>query len=178
MTFEQWLPVLGYEGLYQVSSTGRVRTLRPAGGSGGGSRPRDSGGALRSGATQDGYRIVALYGHDRRRSMRRVHVLVLEAFHGPRPAGKVAGHMNAVRDDNRVENLRWLTPAENVAQREADGNTSRGERHGRAKVSAADVRAIRAARGNETQAQLARRFGLSPASISFIQSRRNWAHIK
>lgn len=178
MVTETWKPVRGFESLYAVSDAGRVKTLRPRGGAGGGSQPRSRDGVLRPGKNEDGYLHVILYSSDGRRFVRKVHVLVLEAFDRPRRPGDVAAHLNAVRDDNRPLNLRWLTHALNMAQREADGNTSRGESHGRAKITADDVRAIRAARGIKSQAALAKDYQLSPASIGFIQTRRNWAHIK
>lgn len=49
------------------------------------------------------------------RSARTVHVLVLETFAGPRPAGMVSRHLNDIKADNRIENLRWGTCGENTA---------------------------------------------------------------
>lgn len=178
MEKETWKPVRCYEGLYEVSSLGRVRTLRPRGTCNGGSIPRSSDGILSDGMSEDGYRLVALYSADGKRKMHRVHVLVLEAFVGLRPVLMMAGHLNAVRDDNRVENLCWLTHRENVDQRTEDGNTAAGEGHGRAKLTEAKVLEIRSMRGVVTQKELARRFGVSKTSICFIQSGRNWPHVK
>lgn len=178
METEKWLPVPNYVGLYDVSSHGRVRSLRPRATSNrGGSNPRDTTGILKPGYNSSGYPHVALFDASGRRRTTKVHVIVLEAFVSPRPPGAVAGHLNAVRDDNRLENLRWLSVADNIAQRDNDGNTPRGEKHGRAKLTVDAVRRIRAARGLVTQEKLASLYGVSPASISYIQSRRNWAHV-
>lgn len=46
-----------------------------------------------------------------------VHVLVLEAFVGPRPDGHEPDHINFDRHDNRVENLRWVTVSENQSHK-------------------------------------------------------------
>jgi len=178
MNQEIWKPVRGYKELYEVSSRGRVRTIRPRGTCNGGSLPRNREGILSDARSTDGYRLVVLYSSDGKRRMHRVHVLVLEEFLGPRPTRMMAGHLNAVRDDNRVENLRWLTNCENVSQRTKDGNTASGEGHGRAKLTEIQVQEIRSLRGAVTQKDLAHRFGVSKTSICFIQSGRNWPHVK
>lgn len=61
-----------------------------------------------------GYRVVTLGGC---RSQRRVSVLVLEAFVGPRPSGMQACHNDSDKDNNRLDNLRWDTPKGNIADR-------------------------------------------------------------
>lgn len=114
---EQWRPVVGYEGLYEVSDRGRVRSLdrvitRPETVRG----PRE---ARRRGAvmkpfpqSKQGHLQVNLSkdGSTRKGS---VHILVLEAFVGPRPVGLNGLHANDIPTDNRVENLRWGTISEN-----------------------------------------------------------------
>ena len=92
---ERWLPVVGYEGLYEVSDQGRVwseitqRYLKPW---------------LTCGKPQ-----VMLTG----RRHRYIHDLMLETFVGPRPKGKEACHYNDIGADNRLENLRWDTRSAN-----------------------------------------------------------------
>lgn len=54
-------------------------------------------------------------------SGRLVHVMVLEAFVGPRPDGYHAAHEDGTRDNNRLSNLAWKTPAENAADRRRHG---------------------------------------------------------
>ena len=96
-TTDRWLPIPGWEGLYDVSSLGRVRGRR---------------GIKVDWADKDGYRRVSLY-RGRSRSNRSIHALVLEAFVGPRPPGQEACHNNGDRADNRLDNLRWDTPSAN-----------------------------------------------------------------
>jgi hypothetical protein len=67
--------------------------------------------------------------------VRLIHRLVLETFVGPCPAGMVACHNNGVRDDNRVENVRWDTPEENVRDKIAHGTHQAGEKHPRATLT-------------------------------------------
>ena len=63
---------------------------------------------------RDGYATVVIRDNSGRARNGRIHVLVLEAYVGPRPPGYVGHHINHVRDDNRLENLQWVTQSENM----------------------------------------------------------------
>lgn len=115
-TQEQWLPVVGYEGIYEVSDHGRVRSvLRSKICSNGVTRtvrgrllsptPRKNGGHLQ----------VQLYGDNGDQWTVRVHQLVLAAFVGPCPDGMEVRHLNGDPADNRAANLAYGTRAQNVA---------------------------------------------------------------
>ena len=109
-TEETWLPVIGLEGLYEVSSLGRVRTVErlvPCGpGSKGVRHVRSIIRKVRPG--KDGYLTVELC-----RKTYRVHKLVAEAFVGPRPTAMDVCHNDGNPINNAVENLRYGTKAEN-----------------------------------------------------------------
>jgi hypothetical protein len=105
-----WRPVPGYEHLYEVSSTGKVRSARRKGAAGGEVAP-DLSGRVRN------YLRVRLWDGSRRRSF-HVHQLVAMAFHGPAPTAEhVVCHKNDDGFDNRVENLYWGTREENDCDR-------------------------------------------------------------
>lgn len=116
---EEWRPVVGFKGLYEVSDRGRVQSLDRT----------DTLGRLRRGALLTGgidgkgYRVYALTaegrpGEPQRSVCLRAHVLVLTAFVEPCPAVGMQGcHNNDVPNDNRRENLRWDTPEANAADR-------------------------------------------------------------
>lgn len=75
----------------------------------------------------------------------RVHIMVLEAFVGPRPNKKLqCAHMDGDRYNNRPSNLKWVTAKENVAHKKIHGTQLAGSRHQNAKLSAAQVSEIRA----------------------------------
>lgn len=117
---ETWMPVVGYEGLYEVSDLGRVRSLDrkdPLG-------RRLRGKMLKLRAHPRGYMQTTLT-RDGVCVTKKIHRLVLEAFVGPCPSGMEACHDNGIRDDNRPSNLRWDTPRANAADRIAHG-TQRG----------------------------------------------------
>ena len=118
---EQWLPVVGYEGYYDVSNHGRVRSLSRKVRRKDGALTTVHGRMLSPRKHPAGYR-KALLAKDGHKTYVYIHRLVLEAFVGPCPEGMVACHWNDVPDDNRVENLRWDTPRENSFDKARNGN--------------------------------------------------------
>ena len=102
---EYWRPVSGYEGIYDVSDQGTVRSLN-YGRSG---KRRE----LKSVKNNNGYEIVTL-SRDGVVKCFTVHRLVWEAFKGEIHEGKELDHINTIRDDNRLVNLRVVTRKENV----------------------------------------------------------------
>lgn len=118
---ETWRPVVGYEGLYEVSDMGRVRSVDRLVWRDGAqySKPHQvpKPGRLKAIHVQQlGYVGVMLW-KDGEVSNHRVHRLVLEAFVGAAPEGTETLHGNGIRHDNRLANLRWGTWAENYADR-------------------------------------------------------------
>jgi hypothetical protein len=101
--FERWLPVVGYEGLYEVSDWGRVRSL---------GRATTAGRILVRTYRRDLYPSVALCRNGRPKQ-KSVHQLVAGAFIGPRPIGKDIDHIDGDRNNACVTNLRYVTRAEN-----------------------------------------------------------------
>lgn len=163
---EIWRPVVGYEGSYSVSSLGRVRSeARTIIRSNGWKQTF----AERIRATHcgpHGYPLVNLKSGGEGRTF-AVHILVCQAFHGPRPVGKEVAHRNGNKTDARAENLRWATPTENNADKVEHGTLYDGQHHHWAKLSDEDVRAIRASA--DLQRILAQRFGTTQSNISAIQ---------
>lgn len=125
---ENWRPVLGYEGLYEVSDLGSVRSLdRTVPHKRFGTWFR-AGKVLSWGVPRDGYPGVTLCD-GKTKTRRMVHDLVLETFVGSRPVGMWGLHHDDDRMNNRVSNLRWGTPKENHA--DMDRNNSRSNQYGR-----------------------------------------------
>lgn len=97
---ENWLPVVGYEDLYEVSDHGRVWSVR-----------REIFLKLVQ-RKESGHMFVCLMRNGERISRKVCH-LVLEAFVGPRPDGLEACHGDDVSTHNRLSNLRWDTKSAN-----------------------------------------------------------------
>lgn len=159
---ERWWSVPGFPG-YSVSDLGRVRNASER--------------ILRPWPVGGGYLLVRLY-RDGIATAFPVNRLVLRVFVGQATDGMHAAHNNGVRDDNRLSNLRWATPADNNADKLLHGTDQRGERSGNAKVTAVEVLEIRQrlAEG-EPQEALGREFGLTQTGVSRIKLRKNWRHI-
>ena len=117
---EVWKPVPGYEGFYSVSDLGRVRSDKRTIVDKNGHSRRIPGAIITPEKKSSGYLIVRLCkNHDQTKCY--VHRIVLETFAGEAPAGMQACHWNDDKEDNRLENLRWGTPNENMFDRVRNG---------------------------------------------------------
>lgn len=112
-TTETWKAVVGYEGLYEVSDLGRVRSVtRVVGRKGKGDLPI-AGREMRLQLTPRGYLRVQL-GRDGGHENHLVHTLVAEAFLGPAPSTvHEINHKFGIKTDNRVTEIEWVTPQQN-----------------------------------------------------------------
>lgn len=109
---EQWRPVSGYEGLYEVSDLGGIRSVDRVVPIGSGDRTRRyTGRTLKPSADSDGRRRVILYRPGP--TCRSISAMVLEAFVGPRPEGHECCHHDGDASNDRLENLRWDTRSAN-----------------------------------------------------------------
>jgi hypothetical protein len=110
---EEWRPITNFEGHYEVSNLGRVRSLDRVIRHPDGHLHQLRGRVLSPGAQPPfGHLHVNLKMQARRRTI-AVHALVLEEFVGPRSGGMECLHGDGDPSNNRVENLRWGTRSEN-----------------------------------------------------------------
>jgi hypothetical protein len=169
---ERWLPAVGFEGRYEVSDLGRVRSLLDNRG-----RPKLPLLLALQVHPKSGY-VQVNFKVDGRVIRPYVARLVLEAFVGPCPEGQEACHGDGVRGNNVLANLRWDTHIANIADKKAHGTISHGERNGQSKLTQAQVDQIRVrCAGGEKHWKLAREFGVSDALISLIKSGQRWAEV-
>lgn len=106
---EIWKDIDGYEGLYQVSTQGRVRSLDRVGDRGWNYK----GKILKPSINPNGYCVVGLFKNGTQKK-NMVHRLVAEAFI-PNPNNKpYCDHISTIKTENRVENIRWVTHKENM----------------------------------------------------------------
>lgn len=105
---EVWLDLYGFDGYYEVSDLGRVRSLPREVRSRGGYRTI-KGRVLKGVTGQDGYRYVTV-SVDGQPTKRPIHQFVYESFHGgPAREGLCVSHKNKVKTDNRPSNLEALS---------------------------------------------------------------------
>lgn len=135
---EEWRPVPGYEGVYDVSSLGRVRRLQQY-------RQRTPDGVLKRYVAPSGYVRVTLSRNDRTCQF-GVHQLVAAAFLGPRPDGLMVNHIDGVKTNNEPSNLEYVTSAENNRHAFRAGlNSCGGQDNASAKLTQGTVDAMRRA---------------------------------
>ena len=163
-TGERWLPVVGWEGRYEISDQGRLRSLYK--------KPRIGNPSSRIVAKNPdgtGYRAITLPSGIRK----YIHQLVLEAFVGPCPSGMQCRHLNDVRVDCRLSNLRWGSQHENGADAVRNGK-HHGASVARAKLTPQQVREIRRrVAGGERRVLIAERFGVTVRTIGDVTT-RSW----
>jgi len=156
---EQWKPVSGYEGLYEVSDQGQVKSLR-------------SGKLMRLSVANTGYMQLKLSGKCGPQ-LKHVHRLVLEAFVGPCPEKMEGCHANGNRQDNKLSNLRWDTRKGNMADASKHGTTNRGVRCHNCRLTEQQVIKIREAVG--TQKAIANKYGISREHVRDIKNKKKWS---
>lgn len=134
---EQWRAAVGWEGLYEVSDHGRVRSIARRAKTSFGERTY-GGKRLRHVITRTGYPAVNLTHRSAgRRKQVFVHHLVLEAFVGPRPDGLVCCHNDSNPMNTHVSNLRWDTAQSNIHDQIKRGTFARGQRNGNSRTARA-----------------------------------------
>ena len=113
MSEEVWRDINGYEGYYQVSNQGRVKSLERTFIDNSGRKRTVKERILKPGMGRCGYLLVVLCAGGKPKTS-NVHRLVCEAFH-ENPENKLeVNHINEIKTDNRAVNLEWSTRRENV----------------------------------------------------------------
>jgi len=169
MITETWRDIIGYEGLYRISSEGRIMSRYR--------RPEAKGHIRETYLDSEGYPQVRLV-KDGVTVCYRVHYLVLLSFRGPRPQGYQCLHGDGNRQNVRLDNLRWGTQYENAADAVRHGTQVRGETNGRSKLTEAQVATIKKLlTAGHSLRNLGRRFGVDHTTIGAIKRGKSWGHL-
>lgn len=166
---EVWKPVVGHETRYLISNMGRVYSLN------GGMRYRYKGVLLKPSSAK-GYLRIKLH---RPVKEGRIHQMVLEAFVGPRPEGMDACHNDGNSLNNRLDNLRWASPKENMADAKKHGTACEGTRHYSAKFTENEVKYLRQRfpLSGLTYREFAATIGVSPNPVFRMLTRRSYKNV-
>jgi hypothetical protein len=173
---ETWKAIEGYEGFYEVSDQGRVRSLDRTIVNGRGISRRYRGCILKAMPNTNGYPTVFL-SKGSHKDTRRIHQLVAVAFVGPIPQGHEVCHRDDVKTHNVPTNLVYQTHSKNMEDRCENGGTARGVRNGLAKLTDDDVRTIRSLRGVKSQREIGKMFGVSHTVVWQAQTGKCWSHV-
>jgi hypothetical protein len=168
---EEWRPVVGHEGVYEVSSLGRIKRVAAA--------YNSSAGRILEGFfdASTGYQGIVL-SHKNKRWQGYVHHLVMAAFVGPLPEGQEVNHKDGNKLNNARSNLEYLTHPENQKHAAETGLYLKGEQQSQAKLTEQAVREIRNLRHVVSQRELAKHYGVSQTVIGRVQRRRLWSHVE
>jgi hypothetical protein len=177
MKNEIWRDVVGYEGSYQVSNLGRVKSLtRPKRSRHGTYFPK-SGRVMKPRKDRGGYLSVGLSCEGVVATV-KVHRIVAMAFH-PNPTGlPQVNHRNGVKTDNSEWNLEWISSVANHAHAASSGLKANGVRNCNAKLTDSDIpHILRRLSAGESQSSISRSYGVGVSAITSIKMGRTWKHV-
>ena len=173
---ERWLPLVGFEKLYAISTDGRFRSLpkQDTLGRNVPARILTNARLLKSHQHPHGgqvYLRIRLQKDGRQHDV-VVHRLVLRTFVGEPLPGMQCSHINGNKLDNRLRNLEWVTSKENNRQKRVHDRMAQGERNGWARLTEVDVKRIWDSR---LSAQiLASELGLNRETVARVRRGETW----
>lgn len=180
---EIWKPVKNYEGIYEISNLGRVKSL-----------PREKYcGHVNSAPQLTKERILKVkkdrLGYSRVKlskngisNLKYIHRIIAEAFiDNPKNKGEV-NHIDGNKDNNKTSNLEWCSRSENVkhAFELKLHKTLKGELNNKSKLNKKDVNSIRRIykESNITQTELAKKYNVTSANIHSIVNFKTWKDVE
>ena len=171
---EEWRDIPGYEGSYQVSTWGNVRSVDRMRRVAGGGFRLARGKVLRDDKF-GAYRHVSLCRGAICKSY-NVHILVLTAFWGEAPKGLEGCHNDGVKHNCQLSNLRWDYHSGNERDKLGHGVSNHGERCGSSKLTAVNVLRIRHLYASGTkQKNIAGIYAVSQSAVSLIVNSKRWS---
>lgn len=160
---EKWKDIQGFEGLYQVSDLGRVKSLR-------------SNKVLKECFDAQLYPFVNLYGI--RKRVARIHRLVAESFLPADHFRNEVNHKDGNKSNNRVINLEWSTRLENQRHAKSNGLNAIGEKHGNSKLNESIViRMRRMKKDGLSYRNISEALNIPVSTIKQVVLRINWRHV-
>jgi hypothetical protein len=169
--FEEWRPVVGWEGVYDVSSLGRIRRVKTSGNS-------KAGHILKPQLNRDGYPLIR-FRKPGVAKMKAIHKAVAEAFLGPCPDGLEVNHIDFDKQNCRANNLEYTTRRNNMLHAYASGRmAARGEKHGHSHLQDDQVHQIcRMFESGHDVTFIAEFFGTKKRYVSGVVYGKTYKHI-
>lgn len=177
---EIWKDIVGYEGLYEVSSLGSVKSIgrsKLVGINGG---TYNLGDMLLKPRKSRGYNVVVLCKLGKTKNF-LVHRLVAAAFLENKDNKATVNHINGNKTDNRLENLEWATPSEQQKHAFSIGlrDSSIGENCNFSKLKKEDIFEIRRLykTGFYRMGEIAKKFNVAKNTVNSIVHGYTWKHL-
>jgi hypothetical protein len=175
---EIWKDVVGYEGIYMVSSFGRMKSKERI------VERKKMGNyfqkeAIIEGSEYHGYKVTTIVKNKIKKN-KFIHVLIAEAFLGPKPEKMEVCHNDGDRKNNAIENLRYGTRSDNVRDSIKHGTYKRppivrGSKRSDAKINEEIAKQIK--ESDESSYILAKKLNISRALISNVRRNKSWTHV-
>jgi len=167
---EEWRDIPGYEGFYQASNKGRIKS-------------RKTGKILKPSITCYGYSQVTLCKNRNKKNFRNGRLIAKVFIPNPDDKPQI-NHKNGIKTNDYTKNLEWVTEKQNTIHAHSIGLIdNRGEKHQMVKLTESQVRRIKFIYkyyGKQKKGywkQLVISLNISKSAIDFIKSGRNWKHI-
>lgn len=177
---EQWRPIPGYEGYYEVSDTGRVRASNRTGtyrGRWGLMVMNFPAREMRICTTPTGYQYVALKRPNEKSIKHLLHRLVMLAFAGEPPSDRPqVNHIDGVKANNHRPNLEYCSASENLLHLTKVLKRKIGGAGGYSKLTEAQARSVIS--DPRTLKEIAKDYGVSFQAIGYIKAGKNWSHLQ
>lgn len=173
---EIWKDIAGYEGLYQISNLGRVKSLERVVIYKTGRKQRYSEKVLKVRCNKCGYSYIKLWKNSKHKTL-TIHRLVAEAFILNKYNKPQVNHIDGNKTNNCTSNLEWTTGSENIKHAIDNGliEIKCGESSTSSRLTEKDVLEIR--ESNDLHRILAIKYGVTRQTIGDIKNRRRWKHI-
>lgn len=171
---EIFKPLLGYEGLYEISNKGEVLSIK-------------SGKLIKKYKNQKGYFLVSLYNNgSKTRLLSRL--VAINFIPNPLKLPQV-NHIDGIKTNNRVDNLEWISDSDNKKHAYKNNlHNVRGERNPLSKLTNEQILEIREfykdtapgrlKKGVGKLKEMAEKYNVSMTLISYIRNNKFWTHIK
>ena len=164
---EIWKPVIGYEGLYEVSNLGRVKSVK-----------RQGNNIERIIKTWSGKYLTVVLSKNGKSKTHKLHRLIAIAFIPNSNGYKIVNHKNANKHDNRVDNLEWCNYSMNNKHAYMMGLIDQsGENNGNSKITAREakfIRYIKAICPEISNGDISRFYGISRSEVGNVVNNLNW----
>jgi len=168
---ERWRPITGYEGQYEVSDTGRIKSLKRKGKG----TPHTQDLIRKTNYLPKGQELVSLSKNGKVKTL-LVHRLVAKAFL-PNPNNyPQINHLDGNRKNNNLDNIEWCNQAQNQKHAWDTGLILR-ENHNTTKLDENKVREIRISFPSKTMLALSREYDVNISTISRIIHRQMWWNV-